>query len=73
MFLNVVTLALTVNFALLTSGQLLCSQNASKNCFDICVSSPGDSLSSREERCIESCAKTYVESMKAVGSALMQQ
>eukprot|EP00938_MAST-03A_sp_MAST-3A-sp1_P006687 g6687.t1 len=44
-----------------------------QKCFEKCVTKPGDSLSSREQRCLDACVKNYQKTMMTVKNTIEKQ
>ena len=45
-------------------------QTMTQKCFEKCITKPGESLSSREQRCLDACVKNYQNTMMKVKSAV---
>jgi mitochondrial import inner membrane translocase subunit TIM13 len=45
-------------------------QSSSKKCFNMCVSSPGATLSNREQTCLAMCFDRYLEAMQVVSQSM---
>lgn len=44
-----------------------------ENCFDHCVTSPGTSLSSKEQGCLSSCMEKYIEGWNVVSKSYVSR
>ncbi|CBK22112.2 Tim8-Tim13 [Blastocystis hominis] len=42
-------------------------------CFDLCLSSAGSSLSTKDKTCIKNCSERYIDTMKLVVQSLTSQ
>eukprot|EP00808_Paulinella_micropora_P006404 g11120.t1 len=49
--------------------RLSLANDITQQCFDVCITKPGPTMTSYEKRCIESCSQNYLESRKAVTAA----
>ncbi|KAK2733431.1 protein translocase subunit [Myotisia sp. PD_48] len=48
-------------------------QKINENCFEKCISSPGSSLSSKDQACLSACTEKYVSLWNAISRAYISR